>query len=66
MTVSAVVHMVMDEVRIKIASVGYAMKEGPEKALMQERWRIKIKATNKRNTIYKLDSTTGGSCKNQY
>lgn len=38
----AMVHVIMADVRIKMASHGYQMKEGPKRRIMEERWGLTI------------------------
>lgn len=48
MTIDALVCVVIEEVRMKMAVQEYAMREGPERSLMEERegLNINIKSTN--------------------
>lgn len=47
-SVEGIIHMVMSEVKIRLAANNYSLPEGPERSNMEERWGVDIRVKHRR------------------
>lgn len=61
-SVERVVHMVMSDVKIRLAANRYAMPEGPDLNNMEERWGVNIQVKHRRVTHTRWERPPGWHC----
>lgn len=70
MRASSIAHMIRQDVRCKLAAVGYIMKHGAERQHMMDRWGVHIEVNDRATHMVKwvkpglLKMNTDGSLKN--